>query len=306
MILNGESRTLELKKSTGELKEAMHTACAFLNGDGGWLIFGVTPDSLRTVGQKVTDNTRREIAQALALLEPAVDVRAEYIEIPDSKGENQLVAIHFDGMKENHVPYTCNGCPYYKLESTTRQMPREMYDELLRRSNPEKFAWDAQVADGVSIADLSEERMVDLCREQGLREPEYQSDGYMVKITFWKNTRTDSETAQMNIPKVAEIMQKDAETMQKAMQKDSETMQKAMQKKLQERNIKITERQLDILVYFALNPFATRNDYIHSDASISEGGTKSNIERLLSIGLLRREGGRKSGHWVVLLNMDEE
>lgn len=495
LILNGESRTLELKKSTGELKEAMHTACAFLNGDGGWLIFGVTPDSLRTVGQKVTDNTRREIAQALALLEPAVDVRAEYIEIPDSKGENQLVAIHFDGMKENHVPYTCNGCPYYKLESTTRQMPREMYDELLRRSNPEKFAWDAQVADGVSIADLSEERirgavrlgvrggrinasadsdnvetllskfkllrngkptnaavvlfgkqlfaypqlllrmarfrgtskmefidnkqeegnffdlldagiafcfkhlnlsgkvvgllreehldipfealrealtnslchrryddycatvslaiyddrveitnpgclthgltpenikishesypynkliaqvlylstylekwgtgvqrMVDLCREQGLREPEYQSDGYMVKITFWKNTRTDSETAQMNIPKVAE-------TMQKAMQKDSETMQKAMQKKLQERNIKITERQLDILVYFALNPFATRNDYIHSDASISEGGTKSNIERLLSIGLLRREGGRKSGHWVVLLNLDEE
>ena len=26
-----ESRTLELKKSTGELKDGMHTACAFLN-----------------------------------------------------------------------------------------------------------------------------------------------------------------------------------------------------------------------------------------------------------------------------------
>ena len=71
LIAKGETRTLELKKSTGELKDAMHTACAFLNSDGGWLIFGVTPDSLRIVGQQVTDNTRREIAQALASLEPS-------------------------------------------------------------------------------------------------------------------------------------------------------------------------------------------------------------------------------------------
>ena len=159
LIGKGESQTLELKKSTGELKDAMHTACAFLNSDGGWLIFGVTPDSLRIVGQKVTDNTRREIAQALASLEPAVDVSAEYIDVPNSKTGNQIVAIHFDGRKDSHVPYTCNGRPYYKVESTTRQMPREMYDERLRDSNPNKFAWDAQVADGITISDLNEERI---------------------------------------------------------------------------------------------------------------------------------------------------
>lgn len=43
LISNNESRTLELKKSTGELKDAMHSACAFLNTDGGTLIFGITP-----------------------------------------------------------------------------------------------------------------------------------------------------------------------------------------------------------------------------------------------------------------------
>ncbi len=37
----------------------METACAFLNSDGGWLIFGITP-SLKIVGQNVTDNTRQE------------------------------------------------------------------------------------------------------------------------------------------------------------------------------------------------------------------------------------------------------
>ena len=158
LITKGETQTLELKKSTGELKDAMHTACAFLNSDGGWLIFGITPDSLRVIGQKVTDNTRREIAKALASLEPAVDVKAEYVDIPDSEAGNQIVAIHFDGRKDN-IPYTCNGRPYYKVESTTRQMPREMYDERLRNSNPSKFAWDTQTAEGVSIADLSEERI---------------------------------------------------------------------------------------------------------------------------------------------------
>ena len=34
LVASDESRTLELKKTTGELKDAMHTACAFLNSDG--------------------------------------------------------------------------------------------------------------------------------------------------------------------------------------------------------------------------------------------------------------------------------
>jgi predicted HTH transcriptional regulator len=33
--------------------------------------------------------------------------------------------------------------------------------------------------------------MIDLCREQGLPEPEYQSDGYTVKIVFWKKDKKD-------------------------------------------------------------------------------------------------------------------
>ncbi|MDE7466327.1 MAG: ATP-binding protein [Muribaculaceae bacterium] len=41
LIASDESRTLELKKSTGELKDGMHAACAFLNTEGGLLIFGI-------------------------------------------------------------------------------------------------------------------------------------------------------------------------------------------------------------------------------------------------------------------------
>ena len=40
LIAKDEHRCLELKKSTGELQDGMHSACAFLNTDGGWLVFG--------------------------------------------------------------------------------------------------------------------------------------------------------------------------------------------------------------------------------------------------------------------------
>lgn len=71
LISKDETKNIELKKSTGELREGMHTACAFLNSDGGVLVFGVTP-SLSIVGQIVSESTRRDIAQALAGIEPAV------------------------------------------------------------------------------------------------------------------------------------------------------------------------------------------------------------------------------------------
>ena len=58
LIQTDEHRQLELKKTTGELKDGMHSACAFLNTEGGWLIIGVAPKSLKILGQQVTDNTQ--------------------------------------------------------------------------------------------------------------------------------------------------------------------------------------------------------------------------------------------------------
>lgn len=67
LIAGDETRTLELKKTTGELKDAMHSACAFLNTEGGWLIFGIAPKSLKIIGQQVSDATRQEIANAFLI-----------------------------------------------------------------------------------------------------------------------------------------------------------------------------------------------------------------------------------------------
>lgn len=158
LIASDESRTLELKKTTGELKDGMHSACAFLNSDGGWLIFGITPKSLKILGQEVTDNTLQELAQALSGLEPAVDVKPHYIDVPERPG-HKVIAMHFDGWVWGERPHTFHGCPYYKVESTTKAMPHEMYDERIRAHQPQWFAWERQPADGVTLSDLNEKHI---------------------------------------------------------------------------------------------------------------------------------------------------
>ena len=95
------------------------------------------------------------------------------------------------------------------------------------------------------------------------------------------------------------LVEKTYETIQNTIQKDATSIQKAIQKRLEERGITITDLQMKALVFFALNPTATRNDFISSDKRITEGGTISNIGRLQELGLLRREGGKKEGKWVV-------
>lgn len=136
-------------------KDGMHSACAFLNTEGGWLILGVAPSSLKIIGQEVTDKTQQEIAQALAGLEPAVDVRVDYVDVPEYPG-NKVIAMYFDGWVWGERPHTFHGCPYYKVESTTKVMPQDMYDERIRAHQPQLYAWERLAADGVTIADLNE------------------------------------------------------------------------------------------------------------------------------------------------------
>ena len=155
LIAKDETRTLELKKTTGELYKGMETACAFLNSDGGWLIFGVAP-SLKIIGQNVTDNTRQEIANALRKIEPAIDVEVEYIELPD-KTDYYVVAIYFDSNNFKNGPYSFDGRAFYKVESTTALMPRQMYEERLKLSNPRRFSWENTPNPAISVEDIDTE-----------------------------------------------------------------------------------------------------------------------------------------------------
>ena len=155
LIAKDETRTLEVKNTTGELYKGMETACAFLNSDGGWLMFGIAP-SLKIIGQNVTDNTRQEVANALRKIEPAIDVEVEYIELPD-KPDYYVIAIYFDSNNFKNGPYSFDGRAFYKVESTTALMPRQMYDERLKLSNPRRFSWENMPNPEISVDGIDTE-----------------------------------------------------------------------------------------------------------------------------------------------------
>ena len=163
LVSKGETRTLELKKTSGELKDGMHSLCAFLNTDGGVLVFGVAPNSLKIDGQIVSDKTRQEIAVAMRKIEPFVNIPVEYIDVPDGNGK-QLIVIEADKRLHSEAPYVFDGKPYYKSESTTMPMPQSMYEQMLRRRDSETFCWDALAAEGFSLSDLDEDLIRNVVR----------------------------------------------------------------------------------------------------------------------------------------------
>lgn len=158
LIKIDETRIVEMKKTTGELIAAMHSVCAMLNSDGGHVIIGIAPTSLKIIGQYVTDKTRQEIAWEIRKIEPFVNMAVEYIDVPDSDGK-QIIIFHADRNVYRESPYVYDGKPYYKLESTTMVMPQQMYEERLRQRDAYKFRWDSMTADNMAIEDLDEKRI---------------------------------------------------------------------------------------------------------------------------------------------------
>ena len=69
-----ETDTIEFKKTTGQLERGMETLCAFLNGDGGTVLFGVT-DEGKIIGQDIAGKTKETIGEAISRIEPNVNVR---------------------------------------------------------------------------------------------------------------------------------------------------------------------------------------------------------------------------------------
>lgn len=151
LVKGGEGATLEFKRSTGELKGAMQTLCAFLNGAGGMVLFGVTPDGA-AVGQIVSDQTLRDIAQAADRLEPPAHVSIHRIKV---KGDCEVVALSVGNGPDVH-PFTYEGRAYERVGSTTRRMPQTKYEKSLLDRAHSKRRWENEPAEGLTLKNLDQ------------------------------------------------------------------------------------------------------------------------------------------------------
>ncbi len=151
ILAKGESVQVEFKTSTGQLERAMETLCAFLNGEGGTVLFGVT-DAGVAVGQEVSDKTKRDIAEALNHFYPMIELPVEYIDVAGGK---QVIAITASSYHPS-APFTYRNRPYRRVESTTSVMPQGMYQDRLINRDDVSVRWEKLLDYSLKIEDLDE------------------------------------------------------------------------------------------------------------------------------------------------------
>lgn len=165
LAARGEGPTVEFKKNTGELKGGMQSLCAFLNGRGGLVLFGVDPAG-KLLGQDVSDATLRDIAQALDRFEPPASVPIERLTLASGREVIVLVAAAL----ADSIPFTWEDRPYERVASTTRRMSQEAYEKLLLERAHSRRRWENQSADEISPKDIDREevfRIVGIARSVG-------------------------------------------------------------------------------------------------------------------------------------------
>lgn len=108
------------------------------------------------------------------------------------------------------------------------------------------------------------------------------------RTIVWRTIQKSESTIQKN----ENTTQKSENTIQKSkntIQKSENTIQKDL-----------TTTQKAVLDFFRNNPHASRDEAIQNIRIVTEGGIKFIIAKLQGLGLLKREGGRKTGVWVVI------
>ena len=158
IVAGGEGGTVEFKESTGQKVAAAKTLCAFLNGHGGTLVFGVSRKGKLT-GQLVTDTTQRDLAAEFVKFEPGYEFPVEYISIDST---HQAIVVKVPAGKAQ--PYQYDGRAYRRIESTTSAMPQAMYETMLRERGTFRSSWETDVADALASDDLDGELICETAR----------------------------------------------------------------------------------------------------------------------------------------------
>ena len=170
LIAQGESQTLELKKSTAEKERACRTLCGFANGLGGSVIFGVTPAG-KLVGQTVTDRTLEELAQEFQGFEPPLPAQTQRLQLP---GGLEALVVRVDSAPQ--APVSFRGVPYERVLNTTRVMLRTTYQRLLIESMHTTNRWEMQAAEGYGIDTLDTSELV-VTIEEAIRRGRMEDPG---------------------------------------------------------------------------------------------------------------------------------
>ena len=116
MNFGKESETLEFKKTTGEIKEAVISISSILNKHGlGTLYFGIKPNG-DVIGQEVSESSLRDISRVIyESVKPQIYPAIEELVIEDK----HVIKVEFSG---DNTPYSAFGKYYLRTADEDREV----------------------------------------------------------------------------------------------------------------------------------------------------------------------------------------
>ena len=147
-----ESESLELKRSTSELKEAIISIVSILNKhQKGEVYFGIKNDGT-VVGQTVTENTIREISKTISdNIEPKIFPKINELVLEGEK----CVHVEFAG---NNVPYYAYGRAYVRVGDEDKKISSQELETLILKKN--KIIWEEEISEK-TLKNVNEETLKD-------------------------------------------------------------------------------------------------------------------------------------------------
>jgi len=174
-----ETETLELKKSTGELKVGIISIASILNKHGkGELYFGIKNDGT-VVGQEVSEKTIRQISQSIAEnIEPKIYPEINHIKI---KGID-CIHIKFSG---NEKPYYAFGRAFIRVGDEDRRLSAKELENMIIEKSRDQIRWDKEICHDATIEDISTKKVESFLKEANLKYTD--SRNAFEKLNLLKN-----------------------------------------------------------------------------------------------------------------------
>jgi len=157
-----ESETVELKRSTSEMKEAIIAIVAILNKhQKGELYFGVNNDGT-VVGQVIGESTIRDISKAISdHIEPKIYPKINKLSLE----RKTCIHIEFSG---HDILYYAYGQVYMRVGDENKRLSAKEIENIILKKHKEKLRWDTAICEKATLSDISSTKVESFVKKAGL------------------------------------------------------------------------------------------------------------------------------------------
>jgi len=153
IISQGESETVEFKKSISEGKEIIKTISAFANTKGGRIFVG-TSNSGKVLGVEIGKDTIERLTNQIT---QNTDPKVHPHIIIEKINDKQVIIVKVKESSDHLV--LAFGRPYKRVGKSTLLMSKDEYERIILEKHKDKLYFDSQICKEATLADIDKEKI---------------------------------------------------------------------------------------------------------------------------------------------------